>query len=104
MIDVAEWLSSRKPAPPEELSERIASLVGHARVTDFPAVADLFVSQASELLENLGADRSAATDLLVADALITYAMEAAAENHDDIEPVAARATAAIARVASSGGK
>lgn len=104
MIDVGDWLSARSPAPPEELSARLASLVGDARVTDASAVVDLLVGHAGVILESLGDDRSAATDLLVADALITYAMEAAAENHEQLELSAARAIEAIARIASRGGK
>jgi hypothetical protein len=104
LIDVGEWLSSRAPGPPPELSSRLAALVGDAQVADVTAMADLFVAQAVTLLENLSDDRSAATDLLVADALITYAMEAAADDHDSFESVAGKVMDMVARVSSDGGE
>jgi hypothetical protein len=52
-----------------------------------------------EVLANIGDDRAAAPDLLAADALITYAMEAAAEC-DSVESAAIRAMRAIATEAT----
>lgn len=53
---------------------------------------------AERLLRDLGDSREAATDLLAADALLTYAMEAAAEFNEDLDALAAAATLQIASV------
>ena len=68
-----------------------------ARVDDEVALADFFVQRAVALLGTVGSDRSAASELLLADALITYAMEAAASDHDRFEEVAERAMMSVAR-------
>ena len=104
MIQAAEWLASREPAPPSALSKRLGALVGDANVPDLGALAELFVAEAAALVEKLGDDRSAASDLLAADALITYAMEAAAADHDRLENIAGTAMQVIARVAGRGAK
>ena len=62
-------------------------------------IATVLIGIAEKILADLGDDRSAATDLLAADALITYAMESAAESRGDLESFAADAAARIARVA-----
>jgi hypothetical protein len=104
VIAAGEWLASRVPAPPDALARRLEALVGDARVEDVGALAELFVAEAAALIENLGDDRSAAADLLAADSLITYALEAAADDHDRFEAVAEQAMSVIARVAGRGGK
>lgn len=61
------------------------------------------VESAAKLLRALGDGREAATDLLAADALLTYALEAAAEDCDrgdagstSVDSVAAHAIGVIA--------
>jgi hypothetical protein len=66
-------------------------------------MAELMLERAAALLGNLRDDRSGAFDLLVADALITYAMEAAADDHDRFDELSARGAAMIAG-ASRGGQ
>jgi len=103
LIHVGEWLASRTPAPPKELANRLSALVGGETCADTTEMAELMLRRAAALLETLCDDRSGAFDLLVADALITYAMEAAADDHDRFDELTARAAAMIAG-ASRGGQ
>ncbi|HZI99404.1 MAG TPA: hypothetical protein VFD22_01995 [Gemmatimonadaceae bacterium] len=77
-IRLSDWLASRTPAPPSELSARLNEVVGDSSATDNELPYAL-LKCGLEILSNIGEDRTAAPDLLAADALITYAMEAAAE-------------------------
>ena len=81
---MSDWLVSRNPAPPIELSDRLKEVVSDSSATadDLPYA---LLRKGLEILSHVGEDRAAAPDLLAADALITYAMEAAAEsgNVDD---------------------
>ena len=78
-IRLSDWLASRTPAPPEELTSRLKEIVGNssATVDELPYA---LLKCGLEILTHVGEDRAAAPDLLAADALITYAMEAAAES------------------------
>lgn len=93
---LSDWLESRSPRPPSALSERLAEIAGdtECRPEELPSV---LIDKAEGILAAIGDDRSAATDLLAADSLITYAMEAAAES-GDVESVAADAAARISAV------
>ncbi len=104
MIDAGRWISSREPAPPAVLSDRLATVVGDRSCADSQALAELLVEEAARLLATLHDGRKGAEDLLVADALITYAMEAAADEPDAIEGVAARAVQRLGAVSSRGGQ
>ena len=95
-IHAGRWLADRTPRPPAQLVDRLAAVVGDARVVDHAALAELFIERATSLLRNVRDDRSGATDLLVADALITYAMEAAAADHSRFDDIAHRAMLAVA--------
>lgn len=93
-IRLSDWLASRSPLPPLELSERLSKIVGDSSsATDDLSAALLKLGLG--VLANVGDDRAAAPDLLAADALITYAMEAAAES-DAIESAATDAMREIA--------
>lgn len=104
-MTAAEWLASRTPRPPAVLADRmraaLASLPGAGPVEHGP---DAYLAAAEALLAGLlrdGCDaRESALDLLVADALVTYAFEAAGE-----EParLAERASTAMRRIASLAG-
>ena len=96
-IRLSDWLDSRSPRPPAALSERLAQIVGDTVCGENDLSATL-INEAGKILAIIGDDRSAATDLLAADALITYAMESAAETGDDLESVAAAAASRIAAV------
>lgn len=80
------------------------ALVGDGRATDAGGLAELFVAEAAALIENLGEERSSAIDLLVADSLITYALEAGADDHDRFESIAEQAMQVIARIAGRRGE
>jgi hypothetical protein len=101
VIDAGAWLASRTPAPPRELATRFASIADGRQCRDEADLARFLVDEATAILASLGNDRSAATDLLVADALITYAMEAASANPEE---VAARAMQVISAVPRRGMK
>jgi hypothetical protein len=99
-MDVRAWLASRTPEPPPALRARLDALLGEALdrpVTAFPEEA---VSRAERLVRAMLAEgrtgRDAALDLLAADALVTYAFEAAADTAAT-EPalLAGRARAAL---------
>jgi hypothetical protein len=94
-MTLREWLDRRTPRPPERLCARIdAALVSAGSVNDVDiaralgdAAADILSTLAARSRPTLQADptresglRDEALDLLAADALVTYAIEAAAEN------------------------
>ena len=87
-MTVATWLSSRVPAPPEALRARIAARVGPPGGSDESQVAEVCAAAASraiaELIAGGGCARDHAVDLLAADALTTYAIEASASNATDV--------------------
>ena len=66
----------------------------HATAGNLPTV---LLEKALTVLARVGDDRSAAPDLLAADALITYAIEAAAES-GSVEEVARKAMHEISSV------
>ena len=76
---MSDWLASRSPAPPPEMSDRLRGIVRDSAATadELPKV---LIEKAIGLFAAIGDDRASAADLLAADALITYAMEAAAES------------------------
>lgn len=96
LTDVA-WLNGRRPPPPEDLSARVrAEVVGVGGAAD--AGIGLTTAGRSALeraLSQPGRVRAAAFDLLAADALVTYACEAALECDDP--------DAELARLVSIGG-
>lgn len=84
---VTEWLDRRRPAPPEALRRRIDDAVGSAAepagdTRAVPGHAAVLAAAALDRLDRVieaPSGRAAALDLLAADALLTYACEAAAE-------------------------
>lgn len=97
-----DWLAHREPSPPRLLRERVEALA--RSVPDRPDDPSASLLDAAE--EALGAiarrpadDRATALDLLAVDALITYALEAAAERPETIPDVSARAMSRLSRVA-----
>ena len=99
-VRLTDWLAARTPAPPEALAQRLAEIVGDesCRPDELPA---RLIQHAEKILRRIGDDRSHATDLLVADALITYAMEAVA---DACRNPGAIATDAMQRIARTAGE
>jgi hypothetical protein len=92
------WLASRTPPPPEILRSRIVLALGPAVENDVADTERVCLDAAERVLSRLfvGGDgeRREAADLLAADALVTYALEFAADNPKDF---AERATLAIQR-------
>ncbi len=60
--------------------------------------------RANALMAKLGGGRESANDLLAADALITYGLEAASENNGNINEIARYAMTSISAVADRHGK
>ncbi len=87
MSEHADWLAARKPSPPERLSRAlgVSALVGEGRDGDaqhWLSLAEHGSGRLVEAMERPGRDRAAAFTLLTADALFTYACEAALESAD----------------------
>ncbi len=103
------WLAQRDPAPPARLSESILALLPRGAGTSVAEgrnsadgaagpIADALVRASVETLRRLlaagGTDREIALELLAADAMATYAFEAAAEEPAQLD---ARCRAAMRR-------
>jgi hypothetical protein len=76
-----DWLGRRQPPPPFDLERRLVRAVERTQSTGLTA-AEVLADAGLELLASAaraGAERTAANDLLTADALLTYAIEAATE-------------------------
>jgi hypothetical protein len=102
-VTIGEWLAERRPAPPPALRARIAALLGASLAHDATTTTEACVEAAERLVQTLLAGnsttRDSALDLLTADALVTYAFEAAGEAPAGL---VARATEAMTRIASVG--
>lgn len=102
-MTIGEWLATRTPPPPPALASRVRDLLGDALSDDVRNVTDRCLEAAEQTVGGLLRDgrigRESAGDLLAADALVTYAFEAAAA---DPATVVARARAAMLRLASLG--
>jgi hypothetical protein len=99
-VTIAEWLRSRTPPAPEPLVARVEAALGRHRSEDAERAPELFLDAAVGLLEPLlareHAGRDAALDLLAADALVTYAFEAASADPEQLD---ARTREAMVRLA-----
>jgi hypothetical protein len=100
---LAAWLDARRPIPPEALRARIDAALGahlHAETDD---AAETLLTAGERLVRSLlvenATSRESAIDLLAADALVTYAFEAASEQPGDLSR---RAAMAMARIAALG--
>jgi hypothetical protein len=95
---VAAWLSSREPAPPPALLERVQSLAGSVSDGDIPTT---LLAGAQDALERVvregGPERGTALDLLAVDALVTYAFEAASAEPESLPERAAEAMTRLSR-------
>jgi uncharacterized membrane protein len=103
-VTVGEWLRRRTPAPPDALRVRVTALLGDSLSRDARQTTDVCLAAAERLVATLvSADcttRESALDLLTADALVTYAFEAAGEAPASLS---ARASEAMTRIAAIGG-
>jgi hypothetical protein len=80
-MTVGEWLASRTPAPPSALLGRVYALLGASVNDDAAFAADRCLDAAERTVDALlragRTGRESAGELLAADALVTYAFEAA---------------------------
>lgn len=93
MADVREWLDGRRPEPPEGLRRRVdealastrAASEGRSNGTDARVLIEAGRERLETAMARPGRVRESAFELLVADALVTYACEAALESDDAVE-------------------
>jgi hypothetical protein len=100
---LAAWLDARRPIPPEALRARIDAALGADLQAETDDAAETLLTAGERLVRSLlvenATSRESAIDLLAADALVTYAFEAASEHPGDLSR---RAAAAMARIAALG--
>jgi hypothetical protein len=98
---VLAWLETRRPVPPPELAARLRALVAAAPERVLAggglraALADLGLSVLAGLEGRDPQEAGVALDLLAADALVTYAFEAAADEGTDVTGLAGRLLAEV---------
>ena len=93
-MSLRDWLAHREPSPPRVLRERVEELAfAVAELPDDPAGSLLVAAESAlaRLSQRPPDDRATALDLLAVDALVTYAMECAAQTPDELATVSARA-------------
>ncbi len=97
------WLNAREPDAPEALRRRIAEVIAAHPEWEAMRRAEALVAAGEALLLHVLAaapkDRAAALDLLAADACVTYAFEAAADESSSFTERANRAMQRIAKLA-----
>lgn len=78
-MTVRDWLDARTPSPPAALTEGVCAALGDACDADVAQTTRVCLGAAERalraILESQRFDRSGALDLLVVDALTTYAYE-----------------------------
>ncbi len=94
----SEWLDSRVPAPPSALRERLHDALAADGATADRTQACLHAAERliERLLRGDCTTRESALDLLAADALMTYAFEAAGDSPGDLRARARHAMRSIA--------
>jgi hypothetical protein len=101
-LTVGGWLASRTPPPPELLRSRIAVALGAALDQDVANTERVCLDGAERVLARLfgegSGERHEAADLLAADALLTYALEFAADAPERFSEHATRTLERFARV------
>ncbi|MEO8562399.1 MAG: hypothetical protein ABI601_10015 [bacterium] len=108
-MTISGWLDARRPAPPPALRSRIDLALAGSLEADECEAADACLRAGERVVDALLRDnatsRESAIDLLAADALVTYAFEAASERPAALSSLASSAMSRIAalgaRVASS---
>jgi hypothetical protein len=96
------WIAAHAEQPPAALRARLDGVLGADAVDAESAVAPALLQAGQSLLAAIlrsgSTQRDAALDLLTADALVTYAFEAAADEPALLDQRAAEAMRAIAAV------
>ena len=105
--EMVAWLDRRAEPAPASLRPRLADAVRAAADVSGSSLVELSSRAGEQLLARLlvggCARRSAAPDLLAADALVTYAFEAAAEDESQgARAIGASAEDAMIRIAALG--
>ena len=99
-MTIGEWLSASTQPAPEPLVARIEAALGRHGTEDAARAPERLLDAAVGLLQPLlareNAGRDAALDLLAADALVTYAFEAASAHPEQLD---ARTRDAMIRLA-----
>lgn len=105
-MTVADWIRARSPAPPPAFAARVIAALGDRADDDASRAAesclDVAIALLGQLLDRDPLDRSQAAALLAADALVTYAFEAAADTPEQLDDRAADAMARLAALAENG--
>ena len=102
-MNLRDWLAHREPSPPRVLQERVEALAREVpELPDDAAGSLLAAAEAAltRLARRSPEDRTSAVDLLAVDALVTYAMEFAAETPDELPALAERAMSRLSGAAS----
>ena len=98
---IGEWFTALRPSPPPALGRRLSELLAPYAELPPSQLPESCLAAGELLLNSLLASgsttRGTALDLLAADALVTYAFQAAASEPHRIE---ARAIGAMTRIAS----
>jgi len=83
-VSVGDWLDRRTPPPPQELRDRMSETLEATGDEDdaFPALASAALEELDRARRSPGRVRESAFHLLTADALLTYACEAALDLPD----------------------
>jgi hypothetical protein len=94
------WMAAHDEQPPDALRARLQALVAATPVRDGAPVSEALLLAGQSLLAGIlgsgSTQRDAALDLLTADALVTYAFEAAADDPSSLDAQAAAAMRTIA--------
>jgi uncharacterized membrane protein len=99
-MTIAEWLDERRPVPPPALRARIDAALADSLGADERGAYEACLRAGEQVVESLLRDnatsRESAIDLLAADALVTYAFEAASDRPAELSSLAADAMSRIA--------
>ena len=109
---VVRWVAGRTPAAPPALAAHVARALAAERESmpdDASAISRACLRAAERTLARVldenetgsGAARNVALDLLTADALVTYAFEAASDAPDGLAAIAREAMATLSRVGAT---
>ena len=105
-MTVREWVRTREPRPPAALLDRLDAVLGDALDHPVDGIATVLLTAgerlAADLLGGERTSRESALDLLTADALVTYAFEAAGATPGSIDVLAGDAMGRIASLAAAG--
>ncbi len=103
-MTVGDWLGARQPSAPARLAARIEAAVAIEKSEPASRAAEVCLDACERLLADVASrpspGRESALDLLAANALATYALEAAAETPASLENHARDALRRLAALAT----